>query len=248
MTIDTGTLEDIGLTRAQAKVYVSLLALGETTSGPLIRKSELPNSVVYNALNQLIKQGLATFVLKGKRKYFSAADPRQLRAIVDEKKENIEKLLPELSAMQKLAETKLEAHVFLGWKGVYAAFNLILELLPKGSEYIAFGAGFEEQYSEEATKFFREFQKKRALKKYKIKIIVNETARKQVEEYPWYPKFGKPEYHFVPGFAPIGVIIFGDNVLNVVFDETPVAVMTVSRQIAESYRRCFYSMWKVAKS
>ena len=46
----------------------------------------------------------------------------------------------------------------------------------------------------------------------------------------------------------IGEIIFGNNVLNVAFDETPVAVMTTSKQIAESYRRCFYNMWKVAKT
>ena len=55
MEIDTSILEDIGLTNAQIKVYLSLLELGETTSGPLIKKSKLQNSVVYNALNQLIQ-------------------------------------------------------------------------------------------------------------------------------------------------------------------------------------------------
>ena len=213
MSIDTSVLEDIGLTNAQIKVYIALLELGETTSGPLIKKSELQNSVVYNALNQLIQHGLVSFVSKGKRKYFSAADPKNLIRFIEYKKEKIEGLIPQLVAKQAFSKSKQEAKVFLGWKGVYTAFNYILEVLPKGFDYIGFAAGFEEQYSEETKQFFREFQKKRELMRYNVKLIANDSARKQVSQYRYYTKFGKPEYRFVPGFAPVGVIIFGDNLI-----------------------------------
>lgn len=247
MVIDLSILEDIGLTNAQIKVYTSLLDLGETTTGPLIKKSGLQNSVVYNALNQLIKNGLVSFILKGKRKSFSATSPKNLIKFVEDKKERIEELVPELIKKQEFKEQKQEAQVFLGMKGIYNAFNKILEILPKGSEYIGFGAGFEEQHTEEARKFFWEYQKKRCLMKYKVKIIVNESSRKQVENFGWYPKFGKPNYKFVEGFAPIGVLIFEDYILNVAFGEAPVAVLIKSKGIADAYRRCFYNMWKVAK-
>ena len=246
MEIDTAVLEDIGLTNAQIKVYLALLELGETTSGPIIKKSELQNSVVYNALNQLIEQGLVTFVIRGKTKYFSATDPKNLIRFIEDKKEKIKELVPKLIIKQKLAKARQEARVFLGWRGVYTAFNYILEVLPKGSEYIGFAAGFEEQYTEESKRFFREFQKKRAKMRYKVKLIANESAKEQVKKYEYYEKFGKPEYRFVPGFAPIGVIIFGDNVLNMAFEETPVAIITTSKQIAESYRKFFYEMWRIA--
>lgn len=248
MPINTSSLEDIGLTKAQIKVYLALLELGETTSGPIIKKSQLQNSVVYNALSQLIEQGLVTFVIKGKTKYFSPADPKNLIRFIEDKKEKIEDLIPQLLAKQKLAKQKQTASIFLGWKGIYNAFNFILETLPKGSEYIAFAAGFEEQYTEESKQFFREFQKKRDLMKYKVKLITNESARQQVKKYEYYSKFSKPEYRFVPDLAPLGVIIFGDNVMNVSFGEHPVAIINTSKQIAESYRHFFYSMWKIAKS
>lgn len=246
MSIDTTVLEEIGLTNAQIKVYMCLIELGETTTGPLIRKSGLQNSVVYNSLSHLIEKGLVTFVSKGKRKYFSATNPKSLINFIEDKKERIEKLMPELIAKQKIEE-KQSASIFLGWKGIYNAFSYILEVLPKGSEYIGFAAGFEGQYNEEVTQFFREFQKKRANMRYKVKLIVNESARKQVKKYNYYSKFGKPEYRFVQGFAPVGVIIFRDNILNVAFDEVPIAVIITSKQIAESYRRCFYAMWKIGK-
>ncbi len=247
MAIDTSVLEDLGLTNAQIKVYIALLELGETTSGPVLKKTRLQNSVVYNALNNLIEQGLVSFILKGKRKYFSATDPKNLIDFIEDKKEQLQELIPKLIKKQKLEKVKQEATIFLGWKGVYNAFNQIFEILPKGSEYIGFGAGFEEQYDEDVKRFFREYQKKRNLKRYKVKLIANEKSRKQVESYKYYTKFGKPEFKFVPGFAPVGVIIFGDNVLNVAFEEIPVAVITTSKQIAESYRRFFYAMWAVAK-
>ena len=120
-------------------------------------------------------------------------------------------------------------------------------MLPKGAEYIGFAAGFEEQYSDETKQFFREFQKKREMMKYKVKLIANESAREQVKKYHYYERFGVPEYRFVPEFAPVGLIIFGDSVLNVAFEEQPAAVIITSRQIAESYKRFFYGMWRFAK-
>ncbi|MDP7115427.1 MAG: helix-turn-helix domain-containing protein [Candidatus Woesearchaeota archaeon] len=245
---DFDALKELGLTEAQSKAYLGLLTLGETTSGPLIQETGLQNSVVYNALNQLIELGLVSFILKGKRKFFSAANPQLLIRLAEVKRAKIEKIVPQLIAKQTLTKPKQEAQVFVGWKGLYNAFNYILEELPNGSEYIGFAAGFEDQYTEGAKRFFREFQKKRALMKYNVKLIVNEESRKQVEGYRYYGKFGKPHYRFVEGYAPVGVIIFKDHVLNVGFEDQPVAVLITSEAIASSYRRFFYGMWEIGKA
>jgi sugar-specific transcriptional regulator TrmB len=243
--VDASILEEIGLTNAQIKVYIALLELGETTSGPIIKKSELQNSVVYNALHQLIEQGLVSFISKGKRKYFSAANPKTLIKFIEEKKSKVEQILPDLLAKQT-PPPEQNAQVFLGWKGVFAAFNYILETLPKGSEYIGFLDGFE-NLSESVKRFFHEFQKKMSMMNYKVKLIANESSREEIQKYKYYPKFGKPDYRFVPGFAPIGLIIFGNNVLNVAFSSEPVAIITTSKQIAHTNRVFFNNMWQIAK-
>lgn len=244
--MDASILQNIGFTNAQIKVYLALLELGQTTSGPIIKRSGLQNSVVYNALNQLIEQGLVSFVLKGQRKYFSATNPKNLITFIEDKKSKLEELVPELIAKQT-PPPKQNAQVFLGWKGAYQAFNQILEVLPKGSEFIGFAVGFEEQYTEKVKQFFREFQKKRSMMDYKVKFIVNENSREQVKHYGFYSKFKKPEFRFVPGYAPRGLIVFGDNVLSVAFGKEPVVVITTSKLIADNYRRAFSNMWKIAK-
>ncbi|MFC1690929.1 TrmB family transcriptional regulator [Nanoarchaeota archaeon] len=247
MALDTSILQEIGLTNAQIRVYLALIELGQTTSGPIIKKSELQNSVVYNALNQLMEIGLVSFVIKGKRKHFHAIDPKALLKLIDDRKEKLEALVPELEAKHELSRTKQEAQVFVGWKGLQTALNIAIDSVPMRGEYIGFPAGYEEQYTEETKKFFREIQKKRALKRLDVKFIANESARDQVSTYRYYEKFSIPKYKFVPGFAPVGVLIFGDSIMNIAFEEQPLAVIITSKQMAESYRRFFYALWEVAK-
>ena len=54
--MDTKILEDIGLSNAEIKVYLTLLELGTSTAGPILEKSGLQNSVVHMTLNKLIER------------------------------------------------------------------------------------------------------------------------------------------------------------------------------------------------
>ena len=246
MKIDTSILEDIGLTNAQIKIYLSLLELGETTSGPIIKKSKLQNSVVYNALNQLINHGLVTYIQKGKRKHFSTTDPKNLIQFIQDKKERVEELVPKLIQKRNFIPEKQEAQVFKGWKGLYTAFNYCMDTLATGSDYIGFPPGYEKDDSEECKQFFRELQKKRSQKKYKVKFIINKKFKNQVKEYNYYSKFGKPQFKFLSA-TPIGIIILGENILNFTLKPEPVAVIITSKQISDSYKEFFYEMWKQAE-
>ncbi len=242
-------LEDIGLTNAQIKVYIALLELGESTSGPIIQKSKLQNSVVYNAINHLIEKGLISFIQKGKRKYFQAADPRSLIHILDQKKKELLEILPQLTQKKELS--KNQAKVFIGWKGIYTAFNSILEVLPKNADYIGFAAGIDEQYSEETKTFFRVFNRKRLEMKYNVQLICNESARKSIQKMfagiNYQKKDKMPEYRYLSGFALNGVIIFKDNILLTAFEETPTAVIITSKTIANSFRKVFENCWEIAR-
>ena len=244
--IDTTILEDIGLTNSQIKIYLALLELGETTSGPIIKKSKLQNSVVYNALNQLIQNGLVTYIQKGKRKYFSTTDPKNLIQFIQDKKERVEDLVPKLIEKRNIVQQKQEAQVFKGWKGLYTAFNYCMENLPSGSDYIGFPPGYEKNDSEQAKLFFRELQKKRSKRKYHVKFIINEKLKPQVKEYNYYNKFSKPQFKYLKA-CPVGIIILGENILNFTIKPEPVAVIITSKQMSDSYKEFFNQMWKTAK-
>ena len=59
-------LENIGLTDGEIKVYLALIKLGSSTSGPITDKSGVSRSKIYNILERLIQKGLVSYTIKEK--------------------------------------------------------------------------------------------------------------------------------------------------------------------------------------
>ena len=159
--MDTAILEDLGLSKGEIKVYLTLLELGPTKVGKIIEKSGMASSAVHNSLNSLIEKGLVSYIKKGEIKFYRAVPAKQLIDFIEEKKKKILEILPELEVKQKLAEEKQEAEVFEGTKGIMAMLNQLIEDGRKGDEYHFFSA-FSEEKNEEIQNFFRKFDTKRA--------------------------------------------------------------------------------------
>src|SRR3990167_7271842 len=101
--MDTKILEDIGLTEGETKVYLALLRLGATKTGPLAKEARVSSSKVYKILDRLIQKGLAGYVTRGQTKYFTALEPKRIleymeqkEQMLKEKKELVKKLVPQL--------------------------------------------------------------------------------------------------------------------------------------------------------
>src|SRR3989344_3319441 len=101
-------LQKAGLTEGEAKIYLALLKLGSSASGPIIKESKVANSIIYRILNSLIEKGLVSYTIKEKTKYFKAANPEKIiefiehkKDALDETKKSINNLLPMLITMSK---------------------------------------------------------------------------------------------------------------------------------------------------
>ncbi|MBI4174537.1 MAG: BlaI/MecI/CopY family transcriptional regulator, partial [Candidatus Aenigmarchaeota archaeon] len=127
--MDTRILEDIGLTNAEIKVYLALLELGSSTSGPVIEKSGLQSSVVFMTLQKLTEKGLVSSVKEGKRSHYHASNPKHIAEYINEKKEKFEEMLPQLLSRRALAKERPEALLFRGIRGIK---ELLYELLEAG--------------------------------------------------------------------------------------------------------------------
>ena len=125
--MDTSILEDIGLTGAEIKVFLSLLELGSTTAGKVVEKSGLQNAVVHRAFHSLAEKGLITYVKEGKIKHYQTIEPKQLVNFLEEKKARLQKLLPELEAKRKIGDQKPQASIFQGVRGVKELINLMID-------------------------------------------------------------------------------------------------------------------------
>ena len=146
---------------------------------------------------------------------------------------------------QKLLEDRQEAQIYLGWKGLMSAFNLILEDLKNGEDYIAFSQTLHEEASKEVKLFFIQYQRKREEKKLKIKLIADKSQKNIFDSEP-YAKFRSFSVRYTEN-SPPGIVISNSSIFISAFETLPVGIVISSKEIADSFREYFYREWEKAR-
>lgn len=238
------SLEELGLTKIEAKVYLALLKLGSTTTGPLIKKTELHRATVYDVLKRLMEKGLVNYIIKEKTKYFQAVKPEYLLDIIEEQKNTLKrkeelakKIIKELEIIQE-KNKKEQASIFIGKKGIKTIFEDILNY----KEYDAFAS--RGKFKEILGSYFDLFQKKKKNKKIKSRILIDETLRNSD-----YVKsiYGNIRYLPKELSYPTATFIYNDKIAIIIFTENPTAFLIESKDISKSFKNYFNIIWKIAK-
>jgi len=243
----TGFLEDIGMTKGEIKVYLSLLSLGQTTSGPIISESKISSSKVYEILEKLIQKGLASFIIKNKTKYFQATSPQKLRDYlmekeksIDEQKQELDKNLPLLIAKYKEHKIMQNAEIYLGLQGIKTMLWDSVENAKKGEEYL-FIAGSGEEYRKAISRIYHTFGHYRHEKGLKVRGIGEFQDKALLKHIP------HATIRYVDFPTPSNIAIYKNHVDIISWSESPIGILITSQHIADQFRKFFESMWKVAK-
>jgi len=241
--MDTQILQDLGLTGAEIKVFITSLELGPTPAGPIVEKSGLQNAVVHRALHALIEKGLITYILEGKKKIYSAVSPNQLLNYIEEKKDQLKKILPELIAKQKTISSKPKASLFQGLRGIKELIHSMLDTTSK--DYRAFG-GPKKAHDLLGDHFWANFHLKRIEKHIKAKLIFHSSLTS------WAAQLNKRRLTTVKLTAQdfeelTETIICGNKVAIILYLEKPYGFLIEEKIAANSYREFFNLLWKTAK-
>ena len=247
------TLESIGLSKGETVVYLILLKMGLISVGPLVRESKVTKSKVYDILDKLIDKGIVGFVIKDGVKRFSANDPSMLLELVENQKENltakqteIEKLLPQFKEIVKESQEKATVEVYAGFKGLKAIRQFLWGEMQKGDELLVLGAPVIANEKWEI--WFLTQHHKRERKSVSLRILYNSNARSYGEKRK---KFKLTIVKYMPSglVTPTWIDVYKDKVLEVtVLEDKPIAVLTRSKTVADSFRAYFETMWKIAES
>jgi len=239
-------LQRFGLTRIEAKVYIALLRLGSTTAGPLIKKTELHRATVYDVLKRLMEKGLVNYIIKGKIKYFEAADPERFLEILREKRDEIEKqeksmkiLVKELFNIKSLSKKKHEARIYCGVEGIKTILGDVL----KHKRYYSFSS--RGWLGEVLGPYYYRYQKMKQKLNIKHKMLAHESFR--ISKYK-SAVFGEIRYLPKEYTSPnTTTFIYDDKVAICVWVETPIGFLIESSELAKTYRNYFTILWKIAK-
>ncbi|MBI2573357.1 hypothetical protein HYV86_05835 [Candidatus Woesearchaeota archaeon] len=245
--VNLALLEEIGLTKAEAKVYLALLELGSCSTGKIVEKSKASSSKIYEILEKLMQKGLVSFVVKSGVKYFEAAPPRRILDYMGEKKKELEektrdvqKMLPELELAQKLSKHKSEATIFKGLKGVQTAYEDILKTLKAGDEYyVVGGMNPHKAYFS----FVEQFQRRRAARGIKVKLLYSEPAKSLAQAIEKLPK---TEIKFTPNqfLFSCFVLMYKTKTLIVVAAKEDLTLFQIdNKDVTDSFIAQFELLW-----
>jgi HTH-type transcriptional regulator, sugar sensing transcriptional regulator len=118
-------LTKIGLNSKEAKLYLELLAHGPLTQQELSNNTGILRQTVYDMMPNMENKGYVSFTVSGKRKYYSAIDPKTL---VSNMKSTIDQFSSHLSEFSKITSQSMpSSHTFVGIKGLKNFFSQSLE-------------------------------------------------------------------------------------------------------------------------
>lgn len=235
--MDTTAIEEAGLTKIEAKVYVALLGEGPSATGIIIKKTGLHKATVYQTLERLQEKGIVSYAIKEKIKIFQAVNPNVLLEQLKEKEANLQKILPELQQKSRLSKEKIKSEIYHGRKGIISVYRDILRY----NEYFHLGAGIP--IIEILGPFYYQFQKIKKEKRIKSKILVSKKIKGTEIE-----KSIVGEYKFLPEEfeAPINTIIYGNKIAIIVWSDMTAFVLE-SKETNKAYRKYFEMVWSLAK-
>ncbi len=235
-------LEQMGLSEHEAAIYLSALSLGPSPILSLARSSGVKRTTVYSVLNSLQKKGLMFREVRGWKTLFAAERPEKLEAIIESKKNDLARALPDLSALYNLRGEEGTIRFYDGLEAVKSVYESLIQDVRPHEDYLV--VSDLEQWLKLDEAFFQDFIERRAKLPINIRMLVqpSDAARK-------HKKFEKA-YNESIRFLPEGTKLTTNLVIipkRVVIHQLvpPVFAMTIENpSIVRMHREQFEIMWK----
>ena len=223
-------LQNLGLTKTESKIYLTLLNLGSSLAGIIARKSGIHRRTVYDVLDKLTEKGLVGYITKNNRKYYEINNPEKLKELIKEKEQTINQILPLLKQKYSIQKEKQETLVFKGKEAIKKIFQ---DQLNYKEILVLAGEGASEVLSF----YLKHYNNERIKRKVKLKIITNEKK-----------KIPYAQVRYLKNFKTFtSTNIYGNNVAIIIWKQQPLAILIKEKEIADSYKNYFEIIWKSGK-
>jgi sugar-specific transcriptional regulator TrmB len=206
-------------------------------------------------LDKLIEKGLASYIVKNRVKYFSPTNPSKLFDYLERKKNDLEQqekeaktIVHELLSKLSSFQTEEKVEILEGHEGLKSAYEEGLTLLKKGDEVLVLGASLGIYTdSEKYKRFFDRINLLRQEKGIPYRVIYNENLRNEKTVLEW-KKYKHTQIRFLMENTPASINIQGNRTMIIYWSKEKARVFLITSSIvADSFRKYFEEIWKIAK-
>ncbi len=121
-------LKALDLDENEIKVYLGTLKLGRAKCDEISKVSELVRTTTYSILQKLKHKGFISNILIDNVNCFEAMSPDSLVELLEEKKQKIKSILPQLKELQKSKNKNYGITFFEGKWGIKSVMNDIISV------------------------------------------------------------------------------------------------------------------------
>ena len=236
--MDLDALEQAGLSSREARLYLALLDLGSTTVGPLVERTEIPSSKIYEVLDRLEEKGLANHIVKGKRKHFQASSPDVILHALEKQKDDFEKHLSNLKERQRLARQQQFAEYHEGKEAVFSLIRHLTKQAGKKSEYRSF-AFDDELEQQDIAAFVSSTALLRHERGVTSRVLVRTDGKKQFRDNLPAASRKTMNARYTERHFPEGIIILDDDLILIEWEGEPSAVRIRNEAFVNNYKEFF---------
>ena len=237
-------LIEIGFSKNEAKIYETILSLGECGVSEISRKAEIHRRSVYDTLQRLIEKGLIFPIFNQKENFYRAAEPKKLFEMIREREKIFKRILPGLEYLKKNNPATESAFIYKGLEG-YKSY--VLDMIRVCEDTYFLGAKFnwntpgtEHLLAEYDHEMKRKKRKTKTIFDPRVAIKIPESEYKRVGKYKFFPlKYQTPGIMDV--FGDYVVTFNTTNIGN--FDEDGSIFVMQNEALADSYRTWFEFIW-----
>ncbi len=244
-------LEHLGLSEKEARVYLAALELGPSPVQDICHRAKVNRATTYVMIESLATRGLMSVFQKGKKKFYVSESPDRLLAIVqasqlalEEKRSQIEKVLPLLTSMYNAEGAKPQVRYLEGIEGVKTVRALFEKLDGDFVEIVPLDDVHEtsELMGEERGSHHAVLRSRSA--KYRVLAITKNT------DPICLPDMGEGQWRMLPPDKfPIhgSIVVRKEYVFLFSYRSAILSVVIRSQEIAVALRTMFDLAWDGAK-
>ena len=235
-------LAQLGFSDKEAKTYLASIKLGTSTIQTISQLSGVNRATTYLAVESLMKKGLMSSVMKGKKRYFTVEAPEKIRSIVaqeklelSKKEDTIESILPDLEnffSVTQSSNNKPQVRFYEGDEGLQVVIRD--EILKVNSQYIA---GISNKDCVSAV-FSRKNIENLKARKLSRKILSDYVYTSDKGDYEKGHSLRKVTFVDKSDFdQPVDFTACDDKLILTVFNESPISIVIKSKELSKAFQQ-----------
>ena len=237
-------LEEIGLNRREARIYLALLEKPEASLADLTRITLIPRMSCYTILRSLLQRGFVDTLIRKKRRYFVAVSPQKIHDRLMRRTHEFQEVLPRFERHARAGSVQPRIRFFEGVEGIRAVFRRILD-----EKRPFFAITCIDDMEAVASDYFYEFIAQRTKQRLPVKLLTNRTPAslrlkshdsKELRETRFVPE----RYRFHTANYISGNMV----VLLSLKQKPPTALIIEDPEIARTHAMYFELLWTMAST